>query len=464
MLELPITVRRRPFQLDSHIRRCFPSRIAFCLVHTERTIRKTLFCIVIADFERGEFFDLDLGSAENQSRLESYAGRFHLADHSTPHSFLEVERNKRLLVFVSESRFFCDIDLENGMCRFLTEEDFPELLGGQELAQFGMTLYEEIEAPGYFYFPILTRNGALYRYSLYYARTDLSSFEPITAYDVDHELMPHVTRHYKDVVFNSPFSSSATFTDIRTGKLRFALTPSVLRDFFGDACVSDSAFREFYVQRYGDFEELCLQNGITLADEGYVESISLKTKGRSIYRATGPNTAHLEIDDRTDAVYTSNHNFTSLPEWTFFGPGTLDKFQYSDGALAREASFSHPTAFRLTNHRVFYFEGRPYVATIGHPNRLFFIDAASMQLIYFADVGEPVIPHAPDLKKYLNRCFRASCLHALVPLEAGDNGMMFLMGPQHIYFYDFGARRLAGRIAYKPSDSYYLYSVHSQYL
>lgn len=487
MIEFNVHVARKPFTLDRELRKCFPAPIAYCLLRGGLGLAKTLFCVGVVDFEKGEFIFIELGSEENQRLLERSGLLSTLAGHATPHSFIEVRRDERMLVFVAESSFFCDIDYRAGVARILTGADFEDTLGLKGITYFGTTVYGDSETPGAFYFPVMSRERGLDVYSLYRARKDLSAFEHIITHESQEPLMPHVTRQYKELILSSPFNPVARFVDTRTRERTLGLSAETLWKMFGaiyqEYCSGSAleptpaafqalmanrrdyaAFRGFYLSRYGNFEELCLKNHLTLLPEAQVEVLSLVTKEVRIYQAAGPNTAHFEIDPQKDTLFVSNHNFTSVPEWTYFGPGSIDKFSIRKGELFHEGRLSHETAFRLTNHRVFHYRGRAYVVALGHPNRLFFFDAEKMKLEYWDDVGEPVLLRNGNVKKYLNEHFQESCRDAWVPVEAGDNGMLCLFGSRDLCFYDFGERAVKASLPYKPDESYSLYGVHCQYL
>jgi hypothetical protein len=102
--------------------------------------------------------------------------------------------------------------------------------------------------------------------------------------------------------------------------------------------------------------------------------------------------------------YVSSHNFITIREngrMLYIGPAAIHKFRY-DGRLHLEGTFQNDKAYRFTAHKVFRYEGKPYIATFGHPNRLLIIDGETMTLKYHLDIGDPIIERQDNVKDFLN--------------------------------------------------------------
>ena len=67
----------------------------------------------------------------------------------------------------------------------------------------------------------------------------------------------------------------------------------------------------------------------------------------------------------------------------FIGPAGIDKFLIQGGELTNVGTFSNPTGYRFTTHRVFDYNGKSYLCTIGHPNRLVFVDTETMEMLFY---------------------------------------------------------------------------------
>jgi hypothetical protein len=111
---------------------------------------------------------------------------------------------------------------------------------------------------------------------------------------------------------------------------------------------------------------------------------------KTIYTTTFARPAHFEISNSKQCIYVSSHNFDYGYCWervTYYWPAALDKFWFNnDGSLRKEKTFIHEKWYRFTSHKVFSFQGHEYICTLGQPNRLFFINAESMELEYFFDL------------------------------------------------------------------------------
>ena len=130
----------------------------------------------------------------------------------------------------------------------------------------------------------------------------------------------------------------------------------------------------------------------------------------------------------------------------YLAPAVIDKYWLNESNLVHIGSFIHKTGYRYTSHKLFYFNNKPYICTFGHPNRLFIIDANSMELEYFQDIGIDELSSNEAIQEYLNS--RESKFE-IVPIEVNKSGenLIFICN-EFIYIYDFLNRNILYKINY----------------
>lgn len=114
--------------------------------------------------------------------------------------------------------------------------------------------------------------------------------------------------------------------------------------------------------------------------------------------------SHVEIKGYN--AYISSHNFIELmsfPSIVYVKPAEIHKFKLKDNKIEKEKTFSIPTGFRYTAHKVFEYNNNEYVVTFGHPNKMIIIDTKTMELYKEHDVVSKIIPDEPeDALKFVN--------------------------------------------------------------
>ena len=139
-----------------------------------------------------------------------------------------------------------------------------------------------------------------------------------------------------------------------------------------------------------------------------------------------------------------------------------------NGKLKKTGVFSDPSAFRFTTHKVFYYKGKSYLCAFGQPNRLFFIDADTLEILYHDDIEEDLLSDQKDIRDYINNNYLEQI--TLKTIEVSPDGeILFLLSYNYIYFYSFPERKIISKIAYQsaegiPLDGFYKRTTHSNYL
>lgn len=100
------------------------------------------------------------------------------------------------------------------------------------------------------------------------------------------------------------------------------------------------------------------------------------------FRPPTPTAAHIEFHpEAPDLCYLSCHNVALVNGAnTLFAPGTIYKYHLGPDGPQQMGAFSSPNFYRITSHCVFRHRGRVLIGVTGFPDRLFLLDADSMDL------------------------------------------------------------------------------------
>jgi hypothetical protein len=497
MLELKTKTYREKIEIDSRIAGKFKYPIIFYMVSRDDP-RKLFLTFVIFDFAKRELVYIFSHLPENIPKVESYPDeeilKFSQAFY-TPHCSIQINADEDFYTFMENTRFFLYVNRKENIMRIFTGKDF-NLPGMNQLVKFGSTFYKDDEDAGIFYFTTLsTVEDGSRRFNFFKAKLDLTEIENIFTCPTNKWFAPHVTRKFGKYVLSSDFMIRR-FRNKKNGKICDGperLMQSVYSDLYAEYCREknkefskeqflsksqlsagsiffsldfDPSFREFCGIRGKNILEICERNEKYSFESlpGEISLLNLEDMSLTSYETTFCAPAHFEIDPKKEIIFTSSHNFAIFDKIYFFGPAALDRFIIENGKLKRTGVFSDPSAYRFTTHKIFYYKGKSYLCAFGQPNRLFFIDAETLEVLYHDDIEEDYLSGQKNIRDYLN----ANPLDqlSLKAIEVSPDGeILFLLGPNYIFFYSFPERRIISRIAYDsaegiPLDSFSRLTTH----
>lgn len=504
MLELKTKTYRKKIEIDPRIAGKFEHPIIFYMVSSDDP-RKLFLTFVILDFARSELVYIFSHLPENIAKVEAHPDekilRFSVA-FFTPHCSIQINPEEDFHTFLENTRYFLYVNRKKNIMRIFTGKDF-NYSGMNQLVKFGATFYKDDEDAGSFYFTTVSaEEDRKRRFNLFKSKLDLSEIENIFSCPSNKVYAPHVTRKFGDYVLNSDFMLRK-FRNKKTGKIydgpdRFM--GSVYKDLYAEYCREENkefsreqflsetnirssltyfqpefnpAFREFCGRRGKNIIEICERDEKYSFEvlPGEISFLNLKDLSLTSYETTFCAPAHFEIDSKKGIIFTSSHNFASfdkIDKIYFLGPAALDRFVIENGKLKRTGVFSDPSAYRFTTHKVFYHKGKSYLCAFGQPNRLFFIDAETLKILYYDDIEEDYLSDQKNIRDYVN----ANPLERvrLNAIEVSPDGeILFLLGSDYIFFYSFPERKIISRIAYEsaegiPLDLFDRFTIHSSYL
>nr|WP_288828062.1 hypothetical protein [uncultured Clostridium sp.] len=104
--------------------------------------------------------------------------------------------------------------------------------------------------------------------------------------------------------------------------------------------------------------------------------------------------AHVEFDrDDQSVFYVSCHNMSKFKgSMVLHGPGMIVKYRYMNGIIEKLGCFTDFQFNRITTHKIFYYNEKPYLAVTGYPDYLYIINGETMVLETKIKLFEPDMP------------------------------------------------------------------------
>jgi len=380
--------------------------------------------MVMIDFRDLQVKTFDSFTPENIAKMHARqdADTYLDAGFCQPHHTLKISDSKYYAFTYGACGFFYEFDLNNNQMRVINQD----VMGLDNVKTIGDTFFEE---NGRIYLSILHDDGLLRWYN---ASTDFSDIQLLYKLTPDKNWAEyhHTTRFYDGLIINSNFNSG-----------RFHIPEK-------NVTVSNvKELRQFLIKDLnlsGDFNPLdtLIQNYEYESLSGVLNVINLKDKSTTDYDTSVNNPGHLELFE--DKIYVSNHNFLgsgeATPHYYFMGPASIDRFAVEDGILVLQDTFQIPNGFRYTSHKVSRYGNLTYIATFAYPNRLLIINADTMELYRYRDVGRPYLEEIKNLEdkellNYFNHEYGFSNNDNILAVEAVGEYIIFItyQGTAYVY-------------------------------
>lgn len=451
MIELKLESCVKPLDLSIPGIENFKKPIIFYLVN-KNDDRPFFVTFVIVDFLKKELLYLFSYSEENINTISNQPDntRFSMSMH--PHCSITINENEDFLTFMEEEEYFFYVNKKNLIMNVYTIDDLVST-NGIKFKKFSSTFYKDDSNPNYFYISIVDSLDLLHIYKVSLTLDNIEEVDSFAFYPNP----PHALRKYKDYLLLSSDFKYGKYLMEKTGKyvnaegLENAIYATAFRMMMsrkGNNNLQDLNIYSLSIEDVKELQRIMDSKYSVKCLPGEILVMDIKTKEKTRYETTGASPAHFEIDTREGAIYTSSHNFFRGKNlMRFLAPAVLDKFVILGDKLKLVSSFSYPKGYRYTSHRVFYFDERPYLCTFAHPNRLLFIDATTMELLFFHDIEEDELSSQSDVCSYINSRVNE---FEIVAMEVSNNGEnIFFVSPQYIYIYSFPERKLCGKIDFK---------------
>lgn len=420
--------------------------------------------------------------------IDSEKKVFNLTD--CPHSTIEMQKDK-FMCFVEKPSFFYVVDMEKPELLIYTSQD----LSTDEIwkvLEVSPTNYEDYNDLWYFYFSVLSeKNWKLYT-NILKASKDLKDIKLLNQQSNENKNhVSHVIRYFNDVLLMSDFDSvnvdcngknmsekewlisllNRIFIHFEKNRKKAFLEKDkahiilmTLKLFYSGNRIKSSdndVFSDYltYLKKYLEQKGFDWQSMLwNLIEYGLSPEIwtkwvkwniityNITTDKIDNYETKFSAPAHFEIDEETNSIFVSSHNFVKYDRRYFTGPGAIDKFILEKGKLKNVGTFVDETWFRYTSHKLFRYKGKLYVCITWYPNRLFFVDAQTMKLEYYFDSGDDILSKLENVRKYLNsRYFDYNQLWIEI---LNDEWLILIIWEKNLLFYSFPQKKILDSIPY----------------
>jgi len=196
-------------------------------------------------------------------------------------------------------------------------------------------------------------------------------------------------------------------------------------------------------------------------EEGKILVYDIRSKDISII-STIAKTSHLEISGNI-VYYASNNIKIEGAQVKFMGPARIGKLKVEENEIVQQGEFWNESGFRFTSHKIL---NPDVLVTFGFPNRMFFIDSTSMEMMFYYDIDKQIIPDIDQLH-FLNEEYPQTLTDPFryTALEVSDDGKYIIFFNQtHIRFFNYYSRRIEFEIPYKISKNHFQLSHHCDFL
>ncbi|MFZ3232537.1 MAG: hypothetical protein WA194_03265 [Patescibacteria group bacterium] len=404
MVSLVCTTAVRKVPALSKYAESFPVPVVSFLQSDERDVRGVFPTVVFADFKNGEIRYVQTLSQANSDTLDAVdpeRKRFALVKGGNdPHGIVKTGENRFLLTF-QDAKFILDFDTAAGTFAILESNDLFDV--PLDNVRFGATFFKSPkkspDGRERFYFTRAGRSRETFDYvsECYSCNLDFTDRKFVSKSVSEYLIRPpHVSKELDGVVFHSSFFD-AGFKIPSIGKVcptRMQFIDKVYSDFEklyrrtpagkADAApklyelpagnVVSEGFRDFIdalKKNVGADDLFDLVRKVLYEVEvlpGSFRTIDTGTGVNSLHQASAVATGHFEFDEKRKRVFVSCHNFDPNMRGgsiSYFGPAVIDRFDLDEKReLSKAGSFSHPTGFRYTSHRVFEFGGKSHVCAV----------------------------------------------------------------------------------------------------
>jgi len=167
---------------------------------------------------------------------------------------------------------------------------------------------------------------------------------------------------------------------------------------------------------------------------------------------------------KNDALYYSSVNvIIDGLELEYRDPAIIGKLIKDKDELIIENIFDHVTGYRFTSHR---YLDPDTIITIGYPNRIFFIDANTMELKFFKDIDKTILP-PKLLKLFLNKLYKGgySDPYKYSSFEISqDQKYIILFNQENIRLFNIEHQEIEIEIPFAKEKNYIQVTQHCDFL
>ena len=292
--------------------------------------------------------------------------------------------------------------------------------------------------------------------SYYEMKSDLST-RKIFSHKSTFLKPPHHVFRYKNLLFSTGFFERA----FKIGDKIFK-SDNELKDYVY------AGIKEDGLEDQGTFYDITTQNPKYKYEVMPGKVLVFNLDNFSVQEVpVGCSPSHVVVDEQEDCVYILSNNITGIDGKVFYlAPGRLSKLKITPDGVEKVGEFYNDYGYRFTSHKLVRVDGHPYIATIGHPNRLFMIDCHTMKEAYHYDIKKNIIGNVDgSVRQFLNNFYTplASVPYRYSALETrGD--YILLVNQEEILFFSLKKRDIEYSIKYDLPDGYFQFTQHCDFI
>jgi hypothetical protein len=497
MLKLKTRIFVTDITIEKPLTQTFTVPLVFYMASTKDS-RLFFITFVVLDFLKKQLMYIKTFFPENVTLLESDIDQdlFRIENwRYNPHRTLVTEEGESFVTFIETGKYFYHVNYKKGFVDVYSVKDF-EKMTNQKIESFCCTPCKE----GDFIYTTAVSTMQDVPKDLFFFKIDLSlkKVELLHKEEKFVGMVPHVTKKFGKYIFCSEFTRERlrfhekivsslevleyVYEDLYKEFCELNRKIFSRDEFFKENRISvenlklEKSFSDFVTSKGENFLKICENNPKYnfAAEQGLISMLDLENHQMQYFHTSTCTPAHFEIDEEDKFIYASSHNFVFLDKHYYLGPSVIDKFVLESGSLRKLKSFTTPSGFRFTTHKVFKFEGKSYLCTFGYPTGPFFIDTDTMDLLFFEDIEhQNLLPDGDNITDYINAHPELNRV-TMKAIEVSDDGRyIILLSYGFIYFYDFKERKVLQKLRYQgnvPLDKdlnlidFYQKTTHFDYL
>jgi hypothetical protein len=470
-IELKMEVYKESIEQDEYTKK-FNKTVLYSLIHPENIIHPEtkyglLPIFTIVDFKKGEITYLNLYTPENIKKLEEdpvlkQAG---LSEACTTHTSIMItpEEDFYVIPISLTSDLVCNyiyyVNIKDETVKIIT----PKALGleNENKNFFFGSFLKKPDDPNTLFMALRIITDSGYKLGYYQSDLYLNNIKQIYETQSEKDIGdPHGLLYYKYKLFTTNlFRMKIKLVDkgLQFNSL-IDFYNFVIKDTFdrenpsGNKQDAEAYFQQKYnVKTFKDFKNFCLKNNYTLEFlPGTIRAVDLQSKTEKMYYTNKSCTGHFGWDEQENVFYVSNHDADYLlGKMALISTAGIGKYKIEeDGELTFMGVFTDPKGYRFTSHKFFKYQNKPYVVTVGYPNRLFIIDGETMTPVCAQDIGDDLLSKTEDVNDLMTSEIEKNS--RIVTMEASYDGsvILFFQG-NYIHLYEFPSCKLVGKIEFK---------------
>lgn len=440
MNSFKVTTTTKNITLNPEIKKRFQNPLIFYLCRLDIMY---LCIFVIVDFQKEEIIYINTFSEENMKKLKENYDEIEWSQ--TPHSSLAIQQEYEFINFPfnmydKRATTFRKINTVSESMNVYSSSDLPLVHANSPFENSDTS-----EKDGEYFWISYTRKDK--RGSDYYRiKQDFSDAELVFS-EGNMVAPPHQIMRINNWVFSTGFYDRKYKMNgmvIENEQLKNHLL--ALQKIAPNETINDLIFGyDPEIKQVGNFFAYNYEDG----------------KIYNIETVNAPS--HIEYDEVDNSIFVLSNNITTLPGQLVFylGPGYIEKFSLRKDMITKRETivnngiFSNEKGYRFTTHKFFRHKGNPYIATFGHPNRLFIIDGNTMNLWYYYDIDYDYLSNQTDCRKYLNDIHSKHIFnpHRMTSLEVSDDGdFLIFINQEDILFFDVSKKEITERVPYYKKE------------